>query len=360
VVWDNDPTKVQTVGTVEISGLERLMLQTGSGNDSLVNTRVATDDTFITGAGNNTVSAGDGNDTINGDSGNDTLDGGTGNDSLMGGTGNDSYAIDSPTDVISETSTLANEIDSVSSAVTWMLGSNLEKLTLTGALAINGTGNALANVLAGNTASNLLAGGAGHDTISGGSGGDTLDGDTGNDSLIGGTGNDRYVVQSSGDKVIEASSGGTDSVSSSITHTLPAEVENLTLTGTSALEGHGNSLNNTIVGNSGNNLLRGSTGNDTLTGGAGLDIFRFSSALNGSTNVDTVTDFNPADDILQLENSIFAKLTATGVLSTSFFRANTTGTASDGNDYSCTKPTPACCSTTPTATAPASRCWWHS
>jgi Ca2+-binding RTX toxin-like protein len=122
-------------------------------------------------------------------------------------------------------------------------------------------------------------------------------------------------------------------VSSSITLTLPAEVEKLTLTGSSALEGHGNSLNNTIVGNSGANLLRGSTGNDTLTGGAGLDTFRFSSALNGSSNVDTVTDFSLTDDVLQLENSVFTKLTSTGVLSSSNFRANTTGTASDSNDY---------------------------
>jgi Ca2+-binding RTX toxin-like protein len=151
--------------------------------------------------------------------------------------------------------------------------------------------------------------------------------------MSGGAGNDRYVVNNSGDRVVESSSGGTDSVSSSISYTLPNHVEKLTLAGTSGLQGHGNSLNNTIVGNSGNNLLGGSSGNDTLTGGAGLDVFRFSSALNAGTNVDTITDFNPADDTLQLENSVFAKLTSTGVLSASNFRASSTGNAADGNDH---------------------------
>jgi Ca2+-binding RTX toxin-like protein len=232
--------------------------------------------------------------------------------------------------------------DSVSSSVSYTLPSHVEKLTLTGSSAIHGTGNTSSNTITGNGKANSLSGGDGNDslagadgndTLTGGNGNDLLDGGSGNDSLTGGAGNDRYVVNSSGDKVIEASGGGSDSVSSSIGYTLPSEVERLTLTGTAGVDGHGNTLNNTIVGNSGNNLLRGSTGNDTLTGGAGLDVFRFSSALNVSTNVDTLTDFNPTDDNLQLENSIFSKLTTTGVLSTSNFRANTSGTPSDSNDF---------------------------
>ena len=86
-------------------------------------------------------------------------------------------------------------------------------------------------------------------------------------------------------------------------------------------------------GTPGNDTLNGDAGNDTLDGGAGVDVFRFSSALNASTNVDTLRDFNVIDDKLELENSIFTKLTTTGALSSSNFRASTSGNAADSNDY---------------------------
>jgi Ca2+-binding RTX toxin-like protein len=112
-----------------------------------------------------------------------------------------------------------------------------------------------------------------------------------------------------------------------------SNLEKLTLTGSGAINGTGNALANTITGNTGNNKITGGGGNDTLAGGAGLDVFRFSSALNASTNVDRITDFNPVSDAIELENSIFTKLGTLGVLSASNFRASTTGTAADGNDY---------------------------
>ena len=186
----------------------------------------------ITGnASANSLAGGTGNDTLNGGANADRLDGGAGSDSLIGGAGNDTYVIDAPGDRISETTTLATETDSVSSAITWTLGSYLENLTLGGSTAINGTGNSLANALNGNSGANVLNGGSGNDTISSGDGNDLLDGGSGNDSLTGGLGNDSYVVDASGDKVVEASGGGTDRVSSSITHTLAGYVESLTLTG---------------------------------------------------------------------------------------------------------------------------------
>ena len=131
-----------------------------------------------------------GNDRLFAANGNDTLDGGTGNDSLYGGTGNDTYVVDSASDKIYETSTLPTEIDTVNAGVTWTLGANLERLTLTGTSALNGNGNALANTLTGNAAANSLNGGSGNDTLNGGSGNDVLNGSTGNDLLIGGLGND--------------------------------------------------------------------------------------------------------------------------------------------------------------------------
>jgi Ca2+-binding RTX toxin-like protein len=115
------------------------------------------------------------------------LNGGTGIDTLIGGTGNDTYYVDNVGDVVSETSALATEIDTVVSTVTRALGTNLETLILSGTLAINGTGNTLDNSLLGNTAANVLNGNSGNDVLNGG---------LGNDTLIGGAGIDTFVFDS--------------------------------------------------------------------------------------------------------------------------------------------------------------------
>ncbi|MEW5967529.1 MAG: calcium-binding protein [Pseudomonadota bacterium] len=214
------------------------------------------------GAGNDTLNGLAGNDTLNGNAGNDRLDGGTGNDTLRGGTGDDIYIVDSATDVIIEN--LNEGHDSVQASVTYTLANNVENLTLTGSSAINGTGNILDNTLIGNSANNILTGGAGNDR---------LDGGLGSDTLRGGTGNDTYVVNVSTDVVTENANEGIDTVESSVTLTLANNVENLVLTGTSAINGTGNSLNNVITGNSANNTLTGGSGADTLIGGAGNDTY---------------------------------------------------------------------------------------
>jgi hypothetical protein len=87
------------------------------------------------------------------------LDGGVGVDTLTGGNGNDTYVVDAAGETIVESSALGGT-DTVQSSVSFALGSNVENLTLTGAAAINGTGNALANSLLGNGAANTLDGGA--------------------------------------------------------------------------------------------------------------------------------------------------------------------------------------------------------
>ena len=68
--------------------------------------------------------------------------------------------------------------------------------------------------------------------------------------MAGGAGNDIYVVDNVADVVTEAASAGTDRIDSSVTFTLGANVENLTLTGTAAINGTGNTLNNVLTGNS--------------------------------------------------------------------------------------------------------------
>ncbi|WP_268904656.1 lectin-like protein, partial [Dolichospermum planctonicum] len=201
--------------------------------------------TPITGTdGDDSLNGTDGNDTLVGFSGNDTLDGGAGHDILIGGKGNDIYIVDSTTDTITEN---VNEgTDTIRSSVTLTLATNVENLTLTGTAAINGTGNALNNVITGNSANNILDGGLG---------------------------NDIYIVDNPNDTIIESAIAGTDTIQSSVTLTLAANVENLTLTGTAAINGTGNALNNVITGNDANNTLDGGLGNDALIGGLGNDTY---------------------------------------------------------------------------------------
>jgi len=188
-------------------------------------------------------------------------------------------------------------------------------------------GTSSANKITGTDNSDRLFGNGGNDTISGGKGNDSIDGGTGSDSMSGGTGNDTYIVGETGDKVIESSGQGTDTVKSSITHILAANVENLVLTGSASINGTGNSLANVLTGNSGNNRLDGSTGSDKLTGGAGADTFVFSTSL-GSSNVDTVTDFAAGSDHIQLNRSIFAALAAGGLSEANFAFATDADAAS--------------------------------
>ena len=253
----------------------------------------------ITGSGfTNILSGGAGNDTLDGGNADDTLNGGLGIDSMVGGAGNDVFIVDNAGDLITELVGAGSGTDRVESSISFSLvdtdgaganGDNIENLTLTGAALINGTGNALDNVITGNSANNSLNGGAGLDTLNGGLGNDTLNGGTGLDDLKGGAGNDVYIVDDAGDVITEAAgaAGGTDRVESSVTFDLAINasgqaIENLTLTGTSNINGYGNALNNVISGNSGLNNLFGDAGNDTLSGGAGSD------TLDGGTGVDSM------------------------------------------------------------------------
>lgn len=127
--------------------------------------------------------------------------------------------------------------------------------------------------------------------INGGDGNDVLNGHSGADTLTGGKGNDTYIVNHIKDKVVEKAGQGTDLVQASISYALPANVENLTLTGAKAIDGTGNSLANTIIGNAKNNTLLGEAGNDTLIGGAGDDI------LKGGKGNDSLYGGMGADDL---------------------------------------------------------------
>ena len=242
---------------------------------------------------NGTVQA----DWLIGGFGRDTLDGKAGADTLEGGKQSDTYIVDTPLDAIIENA--GEGWDRVlagpgPAGTTYTLPANVEEITLTGLLATNATGNDDANVLRGNSAANTLTGLGGNDL---------LDGMGGADTMTGGTGNDTYVVDNGLDQVVESSGEGTDTVRSSITYTLPANVENLILLGTGAINGTGNDLDNEITGNSAANILNGGAGADVLSGGAGNDILNGGSGadiMKGGLGSDRYVVDNAADQILEL------------------------------------------------------------
>ena len=135
--------------------------------------------------------------------------------------------------------------------------------------------------------SNLLNGGAGNDFLEGMEGSDQLVGGGGNDVMVGGDGNDFYYVDSINDFITETNSdfiiGGIDTIYSSVSTLLGGNLENLTLTSNSAINGTGNALNNTIVGNLANNTLTGGAGGDTLDGGDGIDTADYSALATAVT-----------------------------------------------------------------------------
>lgn len=205
-------------GTVSTPGIETFEFADGTRHslDGLLSVIAAAPPLPVIGtSGNDELRGTSGNDSIFGRGGKDMLSGNAGNDLLDGEDGNDS--------------------------------------------------------LFGDNGNDQLLGGTGNDSLSGGLGNDVLDGGVGTDTMAGGSSDDVYVVERAADKVFEFADEGVDHVQASISFTLGADFEDLTLTGIGALEGTGNDLANQIVGNSQANVLKGLGGNDSIDGGAGAD-----------------------------------------------------------------------------------------
>jgi len=283
----------------------------GGGNDAdNVLTGNTADNALTGGAGNDTLFGDAGADALDGGAGADTLYGGEGNDTLTGGAGdvlyggngNDVYVLtESGASVNSSTAYNDAGVDTVQAAFSYSLSNTLgtyyvENLTLTGNGDLSATGNDFDNVITGNSGANSLSGMNGNDVLNGGAGNDFLNGGVGADTMNGGLGNDTFIVDNAADVATENLNEGVDLVMSSIAYTLGANVENLTLTGASAINGTGNSLNNVLTGNSAANTLNGGAGDDTLAGGGGAD------ALIGGLGNDLYQVYNSGVSITENAN----------------------------------------------------------
>ncbi len=292
------------------------LLDGGNGNDLL--NGLGGDDRLLGGAGD---------DLLNGGTGADTLSGGPGQDVLSGETGSDTYVFargDGP-DVITDGDLTPGHVDTLqfpdlrAADVTDTLRANNDLVILFGAAdrvtvknqflaaaseierfsftddtvwdaasvragltAIGGstgndtiTGSASdANRIYGLDGHDRLKGGAQADLLDGGNGNDLLDGLAGSDTLVGGLGDDIFVVDNAGDVIVENLGEGSDTVEASISFDLSAKgahIEELRLSGASALAGTGNALDNSMRGNSAANVLIGGAGNDSLYGASGKD-----------------------------------------------------------------------------------------
>ena len=254
--------------------------------------------TSAAGGGINVIPGDALNNVLTGTSGADSIDGGAGVDIMTGGFGDDIYVVDDSADDVVEFNRAAEGNDVVQSAANFTLPDSVENLILTGASAINGTGNNLPNQITGNSGNNRLDGGQGIDL------------------LVGGDGDDTYVVDNASDLIVEDLNLGigADTVEASVSYDISLasgqsspNLEDITLTGTGDFVATGNAQGNVIAGNPGNNYLSGGAGNDTIYGLAGndtLDGGAGADAMEGGTGDDTYVVDNLDDTVLEVPNEV--------------------------------------------------------
>ena len=293
--------------------------------------------------GNDTLTGGPGNDKLNADdytgaplieTAHDIMQGGAGDDVLAGGIGDYFDGGTGSDAVIFDVGAYSSGVNLnfftlVSTGSDTILGAQF--LNIEHVAGVYGTQFDDTINVGTDTYGTSLEGRDGNDTLVGGFGNDHIDGGTGADTMEGGSGNDTYFIDNAGDVTTEAAGGGLDTVYTTVTTTLQANVENLILFSTTAINGTGNELNNslsgndadntlngadgddTILGSGGDDLLRGADGNDTLYGNNGNDTLQGGAnndLLNGGAGQDTYTGGSGSDKF-QFDDNDFAGLTST-------------------------------------------------
>ncbi len=188
-----------------------------------------------------------------------------------------------------------------------------------------------------------LTGGKGRDTLGGGSGNDTIAGGDGNDLIIGGDGegNDAYDGGKGTDTVMYTSAKSSITVDLGKGSAVSTAGSDAAGIGVDKLKGVENLVSgqfddrlggskgvNVIDAGEGNDTIDGGLGNDTLRGGTGADQFVLSTK-GGSSNLDTIADFQVGVDKIALSASTFSKLRKVTDLASSFV----IGTSADTNDF---------------------------
>lgn len=221
--------------------------------------------------GQDTIDAGAGDDVIKGRGEHDVIDGGDGYDEAVYTGSSSDYSIwlgAGGLEVSDYSANFADGYDELTNVESLYFESDNFRVVVAN-MDINGTSGS--DILTGTTLGEIISGFEGDDVLNGGAGSDDLDGGEGADTMNGGSGDDYYYVDNTGDTVTELSGNGFDAVYSSITYTLPANVEELDLFGDVAINGTGNSLDNLLWGDSYSNILSGLAGDDDFYAGDGDD-----------------------------------------------------------------------------------------
>ena len=243
-------------------------------------------DSIYGGAGDDTIDGGSSADTIHGEDGNDRLIGSGSSDKVFGGVGDDYIDGGSSADELYGGDGADSILGGTNTDLVWAGADNDTVRGGTSSDTIAGEDGD--DLIHGDSSGDLIYGGIGNDTIDGGSSADTIDGEGGNDSLIGGSSSDVLY-------------GG--------------EGNDLLWGGSSA---------DVLDGGAGDDTIYGGSSADVMFGGTGRDIFVFNTGIG--TSVDTVSDFNVADDTIWLDDAVFVGLAA-GTLEVGAFVANTAGAA---------------------------------
>ena len=368
-VTDIDELRFSSITTGETlsvlagdSGLERIAIGTGIAANPVTTATTALSINAAAAPNRLTITGNNGTNTLIGTAFNDILIGNGGNDAMDGRDGSDTYRITNISErsaaEINDTGTGAGDIDELRFASTTanqtliiyagdlglesvVIQPGLVALNVNAAAAPNGlsiTGNDAANLIVTTAYADLLDGRDGNDIYLVNSPAHRPAGESITDTGAAGIDELRFASITNGDTItINASDSGLERVTLG-TGTAAAAVltaaTSLNINAAAAANPNGLSLQgnygfNTITGSSFDDILIGNRGNDTLTGGAGADTFRFDSALNATTNRDTITDFAPAEDRIELENSVFTALTLPGPLAASQFLVGSSPTTTD-------------------------------
>ncbi|MEH2463022.1 beta strand repeat-containing protein [Nostoc sp.] len=237
----------------------------------------ADDDNIVGSNGNDTLSTGDG--------GIDTIDGGKGNDVL-------SVNYNNATGGSTTTFNATTNKGTVTAGRYGVTYKNIEQLNISGTIYDDN-----------------IVGNDGNDTLSTGYGGiDTIDGGKGDDVL-----SVNYNNATGGITTTFNATTNKGTITAGRYGVSYKNIEQLNISGTvyddnivgndgnDTLSGYGG--NDKIIGGRGNDILIGGNGNDSLIGGAGTDTFAFNSSNEG---VDTIYDFNAANELIQVSAYGFA------------------------------------------------------